>query len=212
MVTLPKWSQMLVYGKDISESQALEIIRRTDDFFVWNFGGNDKNFNEQLNEILKRPEDVDIWREKWQALKLSYCSNRWVSSSFIYGPSGWCHPNGKIEFNHNIGKYPTVEEVYEDWSKIAKNFKFLDLNVILMSGESCEEGETLPLVDMKVSEGEVYFIEENDLKSKVIEYNEHYSNLSSKRSTLQSGSRGCYFSLNDCKKWLTPYVNKLILS
>jgi len=31
--SLPKWPQMLVTGSPVSEEQALEIIRRTDNFF-----------------------------------------------------------------------------------------------------------------------------------------------------------------------------------
>lgn len=32
--SLPKWPQMIVTGTPVSEMQALEIIRRTDVFFV----------------------------------------------------------------------------------------------------------------------------------------------------------------------------------
>jgi hypothetical protein len=88
-------------------------------------------------------------------LQTEYVRNSWAASAFIYGPSGWCHPDGKIEFTHNVGKYPEVKTVAKEWHAIATRWPFLDIWVTLMNGESCEVNS--PVVTFHVENGELKF-------------------------------------------------------
>lgn len=83
------------------------------------------------------------------------------SSSYIYGPNGWCHPNGDIISAQNIGKYPTVEEIIKEWNIISSCFPFLDLTVTLASSPSNSSTETpiLPIISFNISEGKISLCE-----------------------------------------------------
>ena len=175
---LPKWPQMLVTGISIPEKQALEVIRRTDTFFTWG-GANNRTFNNMVHETLRMPVNnsyeqypgcekfksfddyltaKDKWRENWGLVYTDYVINSWISCSFVGGPHGWCHPDGTIGFSDNVGKWPSVEEVYNDWVILSKEFPFLDIGVTLMSGESCED-DISPVVSFIVKDGTVQVVD-----------------------------------------------------
>ncbi len=170
---LPKWPQMIVTGVPVTREQAEEIIFRTDDFFT-NLskysGGNCHEFNNFYREIagiqpIAVKETFD-WgfqyqlRSKLRFIDTGYVFNDWGSSSFIHGPHGWCSPEGVIFFKDNVGKWPTVISIFEDWSLIAEAFPFLDLNVTLMDGES-SESDTFPVVNIRVVNGTATLEEPN---------------------------------------------------
>ena len=166
---LPKWPQMIVTGASVTIDQAKEIIFATDDFFTDECeysGGNAREFNKRYREeagleafrIFFGPRWADLYQAKerlrahLKCISTEYVSNNWASSSFIFGPHGWCSPSGRIFYSDNIGKYPSVGEVLAEWEKIADRFTFLDLNITLMDGEGCEE-DTNPVVNIKVKGG-----------------------------------------------------------
>jgi hypothetical protein len=170
---LPKWPQMLVRGVPVSVEQAKEIIRRTDSFFGYFGGGNDHAFCESVAKRLRFPQidysgpvgerletfDLqDEWRKQWGWIGTEYVHNSWIASAFIYGSHGWCHPDGTIAYLDNVGKWPSVETVLNDWRVLAREFPFLDLGATLQSGEECEEG-TKPVVSFHVHNGLVDVID-----------------------------------------------------
>lgn len=93
-------------------------------------------------------------------VSLSYLANHRIVSSWIGGPHGWCDWQGNIGCrNYNIGKYPSVQEVYEEWKAIAEAFPFLELTCQLMSHEAGpEDGIDKPLVEYRVSNGRVIMV------------------------------------------------------
>ncbi len=217
---LPKWPQMIVTGKSVTSDQALDIIFRTDSFLTdcdeWS-GGNAKQFNNWYREIsglnnfrienggdstdfkLLRP----FWDKRQQFLdsigfiSTNYVHNSWGSCAFIFGPHGWCHPDGTIQYSDNIGKYPSVEEVLEDWTKLAVAFPYLDLNVTLMSDESGEDHK-IPVVNNRVING-IATLEEPNLEVHS-ESNELFGNnlrlmdAAHRISFMDPVSRECGFS------------------
>lgn len=186
-VGLPKWPQMYTTGMPVSEEQAKEIIRRTDFFFVSGFGGNDHEYNFAVKMLLGMPlgwsdkyvaeryrvkvdenrswEAADEWRKKWGVLATSYVRNDWVSCAFIFGPHGWCHPTGEIGFVDNVGKWPSVGDILEDWQTIATAFTFLDIGVSVMSMEEGEDENPAegrirePLVSIVVKDGQATLVQ-----------------------------------------------------
>jgi hypothetical protein len=179
-IGLPKWPALIVKGKKVTEDQAKEIIIRTDDFY---FSSNDHEFSKQLYEFIynvkgegsmahcslhdcfKKEDGTNDWdkaneaerkiRNDLKLLDLSYLHNSQIVSSWIGGPHGWCNWNGYIGTNnYNIGKWPSVEEVYNDWVKIAQAFPFLDLRSQLLSGETGEDN-SYPLIEYIIKDGKV---------------------------------------------------------
>lgn len=92
-------------------------------------------------------------------LNLEYLRNSRIVSSWIGGAHGWCDWNGNILCdNYNIGKWPSVEGVYNEWKIIAKAFPYLDLTCQLINHEvSCEDmvDNPSPIVDFIVKNGKV---------------------------------------------------------
>lgn len=174
---LPKWPQMLVTGPRIREELALEVIRRTDLWFTSAVGCNDRAGDRKLAQRFRMPHYIDysvplpddfnwevredrsnLWKSNWGVIETSYVRNRWIGSSYSYGPYGWCHPDGQIYFIDNVGNWPSVGDIFEDWQRLAEAFPFLALTATLMSGESCEDN-THSVVSMVVAEGRVKLVE-----------------------------------------------------
>lgn len=174
---LPKWPAMIVRGTPVTPEQAKEIIRRTDRSFQRGISGNDHEFNRRLAVRLGLPkslhpwdarenksfgsetfraelEEEEAWKVCWGVIETEYVKNDWIASSYIGGPHGWCSPNGTISYNENVGKYPGIGDIRDDWTKIAEAFPFLELTATLMDREWSEEGEN-PIVTLRVSKGTV---------------------------------------------------------
>lgn len=65
-----------------------------------------------------------------------YFSTHWGSSCYIGGPHGWINPSdATIQFGHNWGKYPAIENVVVDAIQLIQLFPFLDLVISIWSDE-----------------------------------------------------------------------------
>lgn len=169
-----KWPAMIVKGDNVTVDQATEILIRTDHNAPnFTYAGNNKAFAEKLNELFgireKRDDESfsDYWevtdkiRKKYKILSLRYLVNDQIVSSWIGGPHGWCDWDGTIgSQNYNIGKWPSVIEVAEEWEIIAKAFPFLNLQCQLFNGETCEEN-IAPIILFTVKNGNV-LVEDSD--------------------------------------------------
>ena len=167
-ISLPKWPAFVVSGKKVSEELATNIVIRTDSSLPdFQFSSNDKEFEKTLNEIFRFPWELDISNKEYEThwdkvqklhkdlhlVKTNYLNNSQILSAYIGGPHGWCNWNGDIFSNTtNLGKWPEVTEVAEDWSLIATAFPQLDLKCHLYSGESCED-HSRPVVEFVVKNG-----------------------------------------------------------
>lgn len=184
-IDLPKWPQCIIYGEQVSEKTALEVIRRTDGFFSLGYDGNDRDFIKKAQEAVKMPVDeiyvdfqeedqakinaglnkyfgaLEDWREKWGCVKLEYLHNAWISTAWVGGPNGWMRPDGRIAYANNIGKWPEVKEVWGELKKIAEAFPELRLFCTLCNVEEDQEDEAgaKSLVSFKVWDGTLSSIE-----------------------------------------------------
>lgn len=172
-IWLPKWPQFVVVGERVTKEQAAEIIIRTSGLY---FSCNDHAWEKQLKEYLGVEEDwlnvpegpnraEEMWWALWDkedakrdqlgVLRLGYLANHQIASASIGGPSGWVDWEGNVGcYSYNIGKWPSTEEVLEDWRKIAEAWPYLKLRSQLYSAEQCEE-HGRPLVEYRVAEGRV---------------------------------------------------------
>ncbi len=176
---LPKWPALLVKGNPVTPKQAQEILLRTDGLL---FCSNDHNFEKELNseiygvyadfmeldEALRVKHNIDkndyhsyydlkkTYLASYRLLNLDYLKNSRIVSSWIGGPHGWCNWNGYIGCNnYNIGKYPSIEDVYNEWKIIAKAFPFIDLKCQLLNGEAAESDTVHPVIEYTVKNGKV---------------------------------------------------------
>jgi hypothetical protein len=116
------------------------------------------------------PEDKMSWSKTWDYkelkqkevgyISLGYLNNSRIISSWVGGPHGWCNWDGKIQCgNYNIGKWPSAEDVYQEWKSIAEAFPFLELKCQLFNGEASEEFEDgsspKPVVQFNIKNGKV---------------------------------------------------------
>lgn len=179
---LPKWPQHYVTGERVTVAQANEIIRRTDTFFAGSGYSNDKVFTARIRRMMGMGLGYDdiphggalevrqqLWKRlgeeqaafetRWAPLTTQYVHNSWVANAFIGGPHGWCQPTGFIGFIDNIGKWPSIEDVRNDWLKIAEAFPFLKIGATLFSGEECENDHTEKVVSFVIAEGDVTLVD-----------------------------------------------------
>jgi len=177
--TLPKWSGLLVLGEPVSPERAAEILVRTDALQFWS---NDREFDADLNEIVYGlrvsgnrfyEAALKTWGEMnlgqmWERLdridrelgqvELNYLRNARIVSTWVGGPHGWCNWDGTVRAaNYNIGKKPTVREVYDDWVSIARTFPDLKLRSQLLAGGDI--AGALPVVEFVVDSGRVEMVE-----------------------------------------------------
>lgn len=201
-IGLPRWSQLLLTGDPVTQEQAKNIIFATDPFFT-SFGsgqGNNRSWESRMQKAMgmewyhsdrwTRPfssEDwrvyhalTDMWRHQGNSVPTEYVQNNWASSCFVGGPHGWCHPDGKLSYSDNIGKWPGVEDVYADFQAIAARYPFITAKATLMDGEGCESPIS-PLVTMLISGGEVTFL---DLPPRDLGHIEIHGSLESKADVV----------------------------
>jgi hypothetical protein len=185
---LPKWPALVVVGKPVTREQAAEIIVRTDSLY---FSTNDSAWAGQLNSYLYDVEPCSSYRltdavesklglydRDWQKtveyenaatnavgkIPLNYLDNHQIASSWIGGAHGWCSWDGEIGCsNYNIGKWPSVGDVYYEWARIAKAFPFLELKCQLMNREAGEDDavDPMPVVEFLVKDGRVKMTKPN---------------------------------------------------
>ena len=216
-LSLPKWSQCIISGDPITEEQALEIIRRTDSFMRGGVGNN-KHFIEKANSILRIPqikdypcdregwdryyEDRESFQKKWGFINLEYLSNHWVSSPWVGGPNGWCHPDGTIAYRHNIGKWPEVKDIYNELRTIATEFPFLSFTCTLVNGEE-EEVNRTSVVSFKISRGKIRTIDTIPRKTALIKCDDVGVLDKINPAAILGGfvNRENYFSLSRLQCW-----------
>ena len=170
---------MTVTGYPVTSEQACEIIRRTDRLFVEAIA-NDRTWLLRIAHAVRLPlfEEyvLDLkgeayqrarqrwqvehrqWLQAWGFLETELVHNDWIASRFLYGPHGWCHPDGTIGFQDCVGKGQIAEEVYDDWCRLAQAFPFLNVSVTLLR-ECLDEEFDLPQVSFRVRNGEVYIVD-----------------------------------------------------
>ena len=160
---LPKWPALHVVGQRVTAEQAGEILIRT---AYWPPYSNDKRWVRQIldcADIKYKVQEhgyidvdwnfLDAFREEYKVLNLEYLVNSQITSAYVGGPHGWCNWQGDIGCNdYNIGKWPSVQSVHEEWTRIAEAWPFLDLQCRLYDREQCEDGG-LPVVEYLVKVG-----------------------------------------------------------
>ncbi len=174
-IALPKWPGLLVVGDKVTREQAMEILIRTDDL---QFSCNDTQFVRQLSKVVygidtgsswcvadAMQKQGMSWQDAWNKINeiqsefriledLYYLQNRQIVSAWVGGPHGWCDWEGNIyTAQYNIGKWPDVRDVYNEWCIIASTFPFLKLTAQLLNCEIGDDASGVPVIQFNVANG-----------------------------------------------------------
>ncbi len=161
MTDLTKWPRLIVAGDPVTREQANDILIRTNDRYLFT---NDSAWEQAVTDMYgiatgKYGPDYQSAKtvfDRLGVLNLHYLTNARIMSSWIGGPHGWCDWDGRIGCNtHNIGKWPTVEEVQEDLDQIAAAWPFLRMQAQLVT----DEGEGHLAAMWVVQSGTATFVE-----------------------------------------------------
>lgn len=171
---LPKWPACQVIGEPVTPEQAAEIIFRTDCAFPdCRFRTNAREKESSYAAVFAIPDmdeveapdkgthpvhycfaQIEKLRGRLGCIELEYMSNACIMSAYIGGPGGWIDWEGDIRYNNrNIGKWPDVRSVIDEWARIAKAFPYLDLKSQLFDAEYCEDCQ--PVVEFHIRNGKV---------------------------------------------------------
>ena len=159
-VALPKWPDCTIYGDPVSPEKATEAIFRC---LGWAPRCNDEEWNEIVARVMgfPLPREVVDWADlheqegermrELSVLELSYFGlGHRISSSSIYGPSGWMHWDGTVAYDGSIGeRWPSSTSVRKEWERIAEALPWLRLSCVL------RDNQATPLVAYSVAEGKV---------------------------------------------------------
>lgn len=98
----------------------------------------------------------DLFAERVGTIPLSTMETDLLCSCYVGGPTSWITPNGTIFLtDKNLGKWPEVKSIAEDWAALAEKFHELDLVCTVMDGEWCSDERLSPVVQYVVKSGAV---------------------------------------------------------
>lgn len=157
-------------------------------------------------EAAKSPYEIsEQWSNQMGMISTDYVYNSFLSTCYSAGPVGWCNPDGKILFeNHNYGKWPSVDEIVEDWKKLVAAFPYLDLVNTLYSDDSCSEVNT-PVCSIVVKNGAV------EVHAPDLGLHTHVPNMkfSLDMSNLMAGLNGNYsYEKAWPNEWIEEFAQK----
>jgi len=237
---LIKWPQCIIVGNKVTIDQAKDILLKCDSFFRCS-GSNNRKLDESIWNKLKFPnlydydrskhgdylsylKTYDDWVEKYGLLELNYLDTSYISTCFIGGVHGWCHPNGTIYFRDNIGKWPGWDEIHEDCRTIAKAFPYLNMKVYLFNQEAdCESFYDYAkecVGGFKIMNGRVYllkkkeFLDPNDsICSISVDRNKEKSEIFKNPQNLNPGLGLCshvenFFTEEEFFEYFSIFKNK----
>lgn len=155
---IPEWPYLLVAGVDITKEQASRVILGTvdvsglvsnDDYWTdviaWTVG-----LDHQGQGVLSASSVAHV-RSRWHNTGVQLLANDRILTMAVEGPQGWCDWQGRIGgSSYPVGPDPTVEQVTEELTRLARAFDFLEIQVQLA------DDDHVPLARWGVSGGVVH--------------------------------------------------------
>lgn len=105
-------------GRPVTEEQAFDIIRRTDNFFHFDM----RIHGYPLEGLLEGRFVLD---------------NVWYSPDFYPHPRGWVRPDGIVGQNNITGRYPEESEFLASVLPLKEAFPYLDLMIAVTDWDEC---------------------------------------------------------------------------
>ncbi len=138
------WDRLIAFGEKVRAASNLDGAAR------------EKALAQLLPDGVSSDWDIgQLWANEMGYISTSYVKNDWLASAYIGGPHGWMSPAGNVHHDgHNWGKWPSVEEIVEDWKKLLEAFPYIETVTTLYSGEQCED-HSVPVCTITVGKGQV---------------------------------------------------------
>lgn len=181
---LGKYPRMLAVGDPLTREQTNEVMMRTNDWS--HVFCNDEEWEVQVasilgwfdrfDELVEAGECEDSYagwcREKYRvtpeygerigSLGLAYVDNTAIMHANVDGPQRWLEWDGTINADWTIGvKYPEIEEITDEWVRVAKAFPFLRMHVQALScgwgAEGAAPADTV-VVEWFIRDGQVHLV------------------------------------------------------
>lgn len=183
---LGKFPRMLAVGEPLTREQTNEVMMRTNDWYYvscndeeWEgIVGSILGWFDRFEELVEAGECADSWTGWWDAkrrigreygrmigsLNLGYVDNEAIMSHGSLDPgmtNGWLNWDGTIRGDWSLGvKYPEVEEITEEWVRVAQAFPFLRMHVQALScgwgAEGAAPKDTI-VAEWFIRDGRVHF-------------------------------------------------------
>lgn len=101
-------------GKPVTEEQAFDIIRRTDDIFDF---------------------DIEVPYESDRLRTVYHIRNFWFNRNHFPSDMGWIHRDGTVGGNGITDKYPDFEELFKEMLGLLLTFPYLDFVLAITEWE-----------------------------------------------------------------------------
>lgn len=139
----------------VSNAFGWSVVQAWDD--AWHRLNDDERDQFRTIVGVNTPWSIDeLFAERVGTIQLSTMETDLLCSCYVGGPTSWITPNGTIfMMNKNLGKWPDVKAIAEDWATLAENFQELDLVCTVMDNEWCSDERLSPVVQYVVKDGTV---------------------------------------------------------
>lgn len=162
-----KWPALYVRGDTLTREQTNEVIVRMTD--PYRLMGNDKEWGRLTQEAFGITVEERYGDGNWQehqrqcdraSHELGIVHTEYlglhgrVYSAMIGGSHGWCNWDGRVESAYNVGKWPSVEQLTEQWTDVARAFPFLRLTAQTFDCEIITmDGSEVPCAQWTIANG-----------------------------------------------------------
>jgi len=109
---------------------------------------NEDDAEYSLNDDINYPKYFDYHDKLLRELgiellhdNIEFIRNDLADSSYIGGANGFIDCEGNINYDRNIGKWPSVEEVYSELVTLSEAFPYLEMYVSIYDIEKCQRDE-----------------------------------------------------------------------
>lgn len=177
-------------GKPISEAQAFDIIRRTDDFF------------RRIRAIETHPDYY---------FGTGNFGNRIIGRGYTRGACGWIHADGTVGVNLATEKLQQPEVLLFEWHQILTAFPYLDLIIALRPCYRWDEMGAEEFAEevkwgIYVHDRKVEALNRTDAVAKYLEYNALYGKPEEKfKSEYYGENQICQVDLPYLKRCIEAY-------
>ena len=209
----PKWPKLLMVGETVKPEQAMEILIRTNHWYMLEHNYNQDIIGETIKKFYTKtlaPEDQIGTNEidgedlvkKLDVLELNYLENARIQSSWIGGLKGWMNWDGTLfTNNYNIGKWPTEDELIYDIKTVINAFPYLNFELQLVREEYNDDGlleAQYPFFTCLVKNKDIKIIEKENLITHIEDDGDGMSSMSD-HLLLEKALNETYHRMNGVK-------------
>ena len=149
-IELPKWPAIIIRGPSVPKEVAARICVQTSHIpYATRDDDDEKHIVDTIRVAFGMTAEYDI-KDTDRLAKdfgvmtdaLAYFSTNCYDNRHSLSESSWITWDGRISFDSNVGKWPTSDDLFQEWVMIATRFPELKLTADVYPCESCQINET----------------------------------------------------------------------